>query len=121
MELKNSIITNYIQMENIKTIEINKLLVMFIIAMGEWNGVQWEYFPKLPSCFVENLNIKPLECKADFLRLTVNDLCDVECWFIDKDEQIFCMPLRDMIKYAPLLYTSIVTHVFDMIENVKEC
>ena len=107
--------------EEYSVIKVEKLIAMFVIAMGTYNGTQFEYFPKLPSCFVENLYIKPLECDADFLRITTNNLGGIECWFVNENEEPFVMPLRDVMKYAPLLYTSIVTHVFDMIENVKEC
>ena len=105
------------------SIEIEKLLVMFIIAMGEWNGSQWEYFPKLPSCFTENVKLRlPLTTfNGDFLSLRVNDNMEVECWFIDENEEQYYFSLETIKMAAPLLFTSIVTHVFDMIENVKEC
>ena len=104
------------------SVEINKLLVMFIIAMGEWNGSQWEYFPKLPSCFAENNNLAKIgKGNSDFLRLTVNDQMRVECWFSDEDGELFYLDLIDVKFLRPLLFTSIVTHVFDMIENVKDC
>ena len=104
-----------------KTIGIETIIAMFVIAMGDWNGTQWEYFPNLPKCFTENLNIQA-SCgrNADFLRLTVNDLFGVECWFIDKDEDLFYYSLDDVKKAHPFLFVSIVTHVFDMIENVND-
>lgn len=104
-----------------KTIGIETLIAMFVIAIGEWNGVQWEYFPKLPNCFTENLNFQAsCGCNANFLRLTVNDLCGVECWFVDEDGDSFYYSLNDIKKSHPFLFVSIITHVFDMIENIVE-
>lgn len=104
-----------------KTIGIETLIAMFVVAMGEWNGVQWEYFPKLPNCFTENLNFQAsCGCNADFLRLTVNDLFGVECWFVDEDGDSFYYGLDEIKKTHPFLFVSIITHVFDMIENVSE-
>ena len=75
-------------------IKAEALIAAYIVAMGEWNGVQWELFPNLPTPFVEHLDFNgSCGCYADFLRLTVNDMFGVH----------------------PLLYTAIVTHVFDMI------
>ena len=44
------------------TIGIEKLIAMFIIAKGEFNGDEFEYFPKLPKPFSENLTIKFPKC-----------------------------------------------------------
>ena len=120
MALRNSIIMNYTQMENVKTIEINKLLVMFIIAMGEWNGSQWEYFPKLPSCFTQHIMF-PNRFYADFLCLRVNSSLEVEVWFVTTEKETKCISFGEIERSQPHLFASLITHVFDMIENVKEC
>ena len=99
-------------------VSIETLIAMFAIAMGEWNGAQWEYYPKLPKCFTDNLNFQSsCGCNADFLRLTVNDLMGVECWFADEDGDSFYYGLNEIKKTHSFLYVAIVTHVFDMIEN----
>ena len=101
--------------------KIEPIIAMYIIAMGEWNGAQWELFPKLPSCFAEGLDFQTsCGCNADFIRLTVNDLFKVEVWFADEDGDAFYYGLEDIMRSHPLLFTAIVTHVFDMIENLKE-
>ena len=103
-------------------IGIEKLIAMYIIACGDWNGVQWEWFPKLPTCFTDNLNFQSsCGCNADFLRLTVNDICGVEVWFIDENDCTFYYGLDEIKKSHPYLFVTIVTHIFDMIENFKEC
>ena len=103
------------------SVKVNDLIAMFIIAMGEWNGVQWEYYPNLPNCLTENLNFQSsCGCNADFLRLTVNDLFGVECWFADEDGDTFYYSLDEIRKSHPYLYVAIITHVYDMIENVEE-
>lgn len=108
--------------EEFALMPIEKLVAMFVIAMGTYDGSFFEYYPKLPSCFVEKLNFqRQCGCNADFLRLTVNEFGNVECWFIDGNENSFFYSLNETMKMHPLLYTSIVTHIFDMIENVKEC
>ena len=96
--------------------KIETLMVMFIIAMGDWNGTQWEYYPKLPNCFTESIGV----CNGNFLRLTVNNLYKVECWFVDKNDYPYCYPLETIKKHCPILFASIVTHVYDMIENVNK-
>ena len=104
------------------TIEVEKLIAMFIIACGEWNGVQWEYFPKLPKCFSDNLNFQnSCGCNADLLCIRVNNLFKVDVWFADEDGDTFWYDLDDVKKTHPMLFVALFTHVFDMIENLKEC
>ena len=107
-------------MGRLTSVEINKLVAMFIIACGEWNGVQWEYFPSLPSCFCNNINFQnSCGCNADFLCIRVNDLFKVDVWFADEDGDTFWYDLEEIKEMKPLLYTSIITHVYDMIENIE--
>ena len=71
------------------TIGIKKLIAMFVVAKGEFNGEEFEYFPKLPKPFSENLTIKFPKCvfKGDLLSLRVNNQFGVELWFIDNNEE----------------------------------
>ena len=105
---------------NTINVKVEPIIAMYIIAMGDWNGVQWELFPKLPSCFTDNLNFQSsCGCNADFLRLTVNDLFGVEVWFADENDDAFYYGLEEIKVTHPLLFTSIVTYVYDMIENLE--
>ena len=105
-----------------KSIEINKLLAMFIIAVGKAIGVGFTYFPKLPLCFTQHLDFnRSCRCYANFLCLRVNSELKVECWFEDESGDTFSYSLDEVKCINPILWTSIVTHVFDMIENIKDC
>ena len=46
-------------------------------------------------------------------------LCGVSA--VPEDEDTFFLPFTSIIKTQPFLVTAIVTHVFDMIENLNEC
>jgi len=105
-----------------KSIEINKLIAMFIIAFGKAIGKGFTYFPKLPTCFAHHLDFNhSCGCYANFLCLRVNSELQVECWFEDESGDTFSYGLDEIRRVKPILWTSIITHVFDMIENVKEC
>ena len=100
-------------------IKAEALIAAYIVAMGDWNGVQWELFPKLPTCFTDNLDFQSAcGCNADFLRLTVNDIFGVEVWFVDENDCAFYYGLNEIKKSHPYLFVTIVTHIFDMIENL---
>lgn len=103
------------------SIDTESLIAMVVIACGQHDGCFFEYFPKLPSCFTENLNFQgSCGCNADFLRLTVNDRFGVDCWFADEDGDTFFYSLKEIMATHPILYVSIVTHICDMIENLEE-
>ena len=105
------------------TIGIETLIAMFIIANGKFNGEEWEYFPKLPKQFRENLTIKLPKCvfKGDLLSIRANDQFGVELWFIDDYEEQYYFSWKAIAQCAPTLAAIVFTHIFDMIENVKEC
>lgn len=104
------------------TIGIEKLIAMFIVAKGEFNGDEFEYFPNLPKPFSENLTIKFPKCvfKGDLLSLRVNDQFGVEFWFIDNNEEQYYFDWEAIKMYAPTLAAIVFTHIFDMIENIEE-
>ena len=103
------------------TIEIEKLIAMFVVAKGEFNGNEFEYFPKLPKPFSEKLTIKLPKCvfKGDLLSLRVNDQFGVELWFIDGNEEQYYFDWEVIKMYAPTLAAVVFTHIFDMIENIE--
>ena len=101
---------------------IEKLIAMFAIAMGVAIGEGFTYSPKLPTCFTQHLDFNgSCGCYANFLCLRVNTELTVECWFKDESGDTFSYSLDEVKCIKPILWTSIITHVFDMIENVKEC
>ena len=104
------------------TIGIEALIAMFIIAKGEWNGEEWEYFPKLPKQFCENLTIKFPKCvfKGDLLSIRVNDQFGVELLFINDNEVQYYFSWKAITQCAPTLAAIVFTHIFDMIENIEE-
>ena len=51
----------------------------------------------------------------------MNTELKVECWFEDESGDTFSYSLDEVKCVKPILWTSIITHVFDMIENLKEC
>ena len=103
------------------TIAVEKLIAMFIIAVGTLIGEGFTYFPKLPALFAHHLDFNhSCGCYANFLCLRVNSELNVECWFEDEDGDTFSYSLDDVKNIKPILWTSIITHIFDMIENIKE-
>ena len=104
-------------MEQIKTIEIKKLITMFVIAMGKQIGDGFTYMIKLPSCFDENIKFQ--DCNANLLALRVNSDLELEVWFADKIGITFEYPIEDIRETHPFLFVSIVTHVYDMINSIN--
>ena len=105
-------------MRNI-TIEMEVVLAMFIIAMGEWDGVEFVYHPNLPKPFCEKLNVDGHD--GDLLSIRVNpnnDKLSVEFWFIDKEENQFFFTWQTIKEIKPWLNVAVFTHVYDMIENL---
>ena len=102
------------------TIEIEKLIAMFIIAKGNQIGDGFTYFAKLPKPLSEGIDFNSsCGCIAKFCCLRVNSKLGVECWFIDSDGDTFYYSLKEIKIIQPMLFVSIFTHVFDMIENIE--
>ncbi len=102
------------------TIGIEKLIAMFIIAKGMPFCGAFVYEPKLPKPICENIDFSPTYgCMANFGCLRVNSNLGVECWFMDEDGDTFCYSLKEIKRSQPMLFASIFTHVFDMIENIE--
>lgn len=102
------------------TIGIEKLIAMFVIAKGMQIGDGFTYFPKLPKPIAEGIDFQTsCGCLAKFLSLRVNSKMEVECWFIDSDGDTFSYSLKEIKRSQPILFVSIFTHVFDMIENIE--
>ena len=93
------------------------LCSLAVIAFGEDNGIALEITPKLPTIFSEGINIDGIAYNVDLLRVETSDK-GLVCWFIDEEENMFFVPLHDLLEYNPLLYSAIVTHLFALIEYV---
>lgn len=98
------------------------LAVMFIIAMGEFDGICFVYYPKLPKPFCEGLNIDGHD--GDLLSIRVDPTDEkmrVQFWFMDKDENHFFFDWDAVKEVKPWLCAVVFTHVYDMIENMENC
>ena len=86
--------------------------------MGVHVGSVFTYFFKLPTCF------KQVRFKGSIVELCamqVNSECNLEFWFIDcHTDETFSLSLDYIKKNYPLMFASVVTHVYDTIENVDE-
>ena len=106
------------------TIGAEKLIAMYIIAVGEWDGICFIDYPKLPNPFCENVRMSS-ECIGDLLSLRVpNDLdngLQVQFWFMDEDENEFFYTWEEVMMAKPMLCAVVLTHIFDMIQNMKDC
>ena len=105
-----------------KEIEINikAVITIFVIAMGIERNKGFNYKPKLPNCFSKNLFFKGFGDYADFSHLAVHEDYGLEVWFTNERGGSFWYPLKKVMELKPLLYAAIVTHVYDMIENLED-
>ena len=102
------------------TINAEVLMAFYIIATGEFDGVCFVNYPKLPTPFCENIKIG--NKVGDLLSLRVDpndDVLRVQLWFIDKNENHFFLDWEDIVRIKPTLAAVVFTHVYDMIENIK--
>ena len=96
------------------------LIAMAIVALGEFNGTQFEYYPILPKPFCDNLDFQSnYGCNADFLCIRVNDLFKVDVWFADENGDTFWCNLEEIKVCHPILYAAIVTHMADVMRNIE--
>ena len=103
------------------TKEMEKLAAMFIIAMGEWDGVCFVYYPKLPKPFCKNLNVDGHDGDLLSIRVDPTDYeLSVQFWFMDKEENHFFFTWQTIKEVKPWLNVAVFTHIYDMIENVKK-
>ena len=110
------------------TINMETLMMMFIIAMGEWDGICFVYYPKLPKPFSENVRGIGNGC-ADLLSLRVDptDLgSGVQFWFMDDEhgegscKGEWFRTWKDIKHTNPMLAVSTFTHIFDIINNLED-
>lgn len=102
------------------TINAEVLMAFYIIATGEFDGVCWVNYPKLPTPFCENIKISNRVVDLLSLRVDPNDdKLRVRLWFIDKNENHFFLDWEDIVRIKPTLAAVVFTHVYDMIENIE--
>ena len=102
------------------TIGAETLMAFYIIATGEFDGVCFVNYPKLPKPFCENIKIGGLVGDLLSLRVDPNDdKLRVQLWFIDKHENHFFLNWEDIVRIKPTLAAVVFTHVYDMIENME--
>ena len=111
---------------NDTTIKTKALLIMFVIACGENDGEEFVYYPNLPSCFSEHIDFATIDGHffADLVSIRVNSDGDVGFLFQgDYDEDIveFHYSWESIVRLKPMLAASVLTYVYDMVENLKEC
>lgn len=102
------------------TIGAETLMAFYIIATGEFDGVCFVNYPKLPTPFCENIKIG--DKVGDLLSIRVDpndDVLRVQLWFIDKHENHFFLDWEDIVRIKPTLAAVVFTHVYDMIENIE--
>lgn len=102
------------------TIGAETLMAFYIIATGEFDGVCFVNYPKLPKPFCENIKIG--DEVGDLLSIRVDpseDNLKVQLWFIDKDENQFFLDWNKVVQLKPTLAAVVFTHVYDMIENME--
>ena len=102
------------------TLEVEKFIAMFIVACGENDGIMFIYYPNLPKNFSEGIDLKGLWGKCDLISIRVNDKFCVELWFEDKDENSISIPWSSMVKFMPMLCASVLTHVYDVVNNLED-
>ena len=111
------------------TIGMEKLMAMFIIAMGEWDGICFVYYPNLPKPFCENVKGVGSGC-ADLLSLRVDptdDELSVQFWFMDDEhgegrcKGEWFVEWETIKSTNPMLAVSTFTHIFDMINDLEDC
>ena len=102
------------------TIGAEALMAFYIIATGEFDGVCFVNYPKLPKPFCENIKIG--NEVGDLLSIRVDpndDVLRVHLWFIDKNENQFFLDWNKVVQLKPTLAAVVFTHVYDMIENME--
>jgi hypothetical protein len=102
------------------SISAEVLMAFYIIATGEFDGVCWVNYPKLPTPFCENVKIGNEVGDLLSLRVDPNDSkLRVQLWFMDERENSFFFTWEEVVQLKPTLAAVVFTHVYDMIENVK--
>ena len=109
----------------VKSIEVEALVAMFVIAMGKSFGDRYKYVPKIPNVFSTNININGFVGNFSHLRVDSDGLTfgftKKEIYTtLMKDDTERRFSIEEVKRFAPCLLVSIITHVCDMIENYED-
>lgn len=100
--------------EHIK--ETETIANSIVKKFGTFNGVAFEIFPTLPAIFANGIDFSGVAYNVDFLKVETSDR-DLVCWFIDKEEDTFFMPLHGLLSEEPMLYSAIITYLYGLLNN----
>jgi len=95
-------------------IETEKIANCVVRKFGEYNGVAFEMFSVLPSIFANGIDLEGIAYDVDFLKVETSDY-GLVCWFIDKEEDAFPIPLHRLLEVNPILYSAIITNLYDFL------
>ena len=102
-----------------KSVEISHLIIMAVVAFGDTICDCFMYAPKLPLEFTNSIRIKGKVVNFKSISVYPNGM--LSFWFEEESGECSYLTLKEVQLYCPYLFVSIVTHIFDRIENVKEC
>lgn len=81
---------------------------------GLFNGVAFEFYPFIPDIFSTHLELDGIASDVDFLKVETSDR-GLVCWFIDKEDDTFFLPLRSVLYSKPMLYSAIISYLYSPI------
>ena len=90
-----------------------KIATAIVKRFGLFNGVEFEEFPFIPESFTTHLDFDGLAYDVDFLKVETSD-SGLVCWFIDKEENTFFLPLRRVLYSEPMLYSAIISYLYGL-------
>lgn len=94
-----------------------KIATAIVKRYGLFNGVEFEEFPFIPAIFTTHLDFDGIAYDVDFLKVETSDK-GLVCWFIDKEEDTFFLPLRSVLDSEPMLYSAIISYLYGLMYMV---
>ena len=94
-----------------------KIATAIVKRHGLFNGVEFEEFPFIPAIFTTHLDFDGIAYDVDFLKVETSDK-GLVCWFIDKEEDTFFLPLRSVLDSEPMLYSAILSYLYGLMYMV---
>ena len=82
-------------------------------AFGSFNGNEYEMYPPIPDIFTTGLDFYGIAYDVDFLKVETSDK-GLVCWFIDKEEDTFFLPLHQVLSNEPMLYSAIISYLLSI-------
>ena len=94
-----------------------KIATAIVKRYGLFNGVEFEEFPFIPGIFTTHLDFDGIAYDVDFIKVETSN-SGLVCWFIDKEEDTFCLPLRSVLHSEPMLYSAIISYLYGLMYMV---